>query len=529
MENKFDKELNYDVASEEKISKTNEELVKYMKESGEDIAAEQIQFLMDKKNAQDTKPPVKNPINDKLLGINTKILSVLEEIQEDMFDEQDTSIKRIEAKQSKIAFPTKGGKGSGTGEDEKSKGLLDGLLDGLGLGAAAAGSWLANKARNLLPGSKAKPTKNPAKPMAENEPKKDTKKDNKETKKQQADQKKKDADQRKKTQETKKKTETETKKKADTQAKKQAKPAEKPKAAVKKDVPKEAPKKAQAPKTAKPKVKAPKVKAPKVPKKAGAGILKKLLKFTKPVPLLGTIIAAGTAIYSAQDGYRHADEILGKDKSKLTTTDKLASAAGSVVNDVSFGFISTEATANKIIEFASGGPADEVAEKYEKEGILELNTFGDSDVLDWDRLSKLPSQDVAKIIEYDDWDDDDVAKMKAIQSMQEQVEKEISTTETEKTVAPGVTGGLDDAGTPENKPLEVEVNKGDLTQAEPLNQNKEVLAQQQSQSLVMATKSYDTGKATQAASVIVQNSNINKTNATTEKPVQQRLLNMFNA
>jgi hypothetical protein len=84
--------------------------------------------------------------------------------------------------------------------------------------------------------------------------------------------------------------------------------------------------------------------------KTPTGLLKKLTKFTKFIPFIGTAIAAGTAIYSAQDGYNNAGEILGKDKDTLTTTDKLAAAAGSLVNDVSFGLISSRETAEKILK-----------------------------------------------------------------------------------------------------------------------------------------------------------------------------------
>lgn len=79
---------------------------------------------------------------------------------------------------------------------------------------------------------------------------------------------------------------------------------------------------------------APKLSASKLPKHDG--LAKKLLKFTKPIPLIGTAIMAGAAIYSAVDGYGRADEILGKEKSRLTESDKLAAAAGALVQDLTW-------------------------------------------------------------------------------------------------------------------------------------------------------------------------------------------------
>lgn len=92
--------------------------------------------------------------------------------------------------------------------------------------------------------------------------------------------------------------------------------------------------------------------------KAKTGIFKKLLKFTKPVPFLGTLIAAGTGIYAAQDGYRHADELLGKPDKDLTQTDKLASAAGKMVEDFSFGILDARATAEKIIDWSGNNDTE---------------------------------------------------------------------------------------------------------------------------------------------------------------------------
>jgi hypothetical protein len=170
---KFDKELNYDVASEEKISKTNEQLVQYMKATGEEVAAEQIQYLIDQQKSKKEQKPVKSPIDDKLLRINTDILATLKKIEENQFDEQDTSITRVSAQESRIKFPTKSdGTGTESKEEDDSKimDLLNGMLAAMGISSLAdmMGGKLLDKMRGAK-GDRGKPGKDgrnakPAKP-----------------------------------------------------------------------------------------------------------------------------------------------------------------------------------------------------------------------------------------------------------------------------------------------------------------------------------------------------------------------------
>jgi uncharacterized protein YaaW (UPF0174 family) len=116
-------------------------------------------------------------------------------------------------------------------------------------------------------------------------------------------------------------------------------------------------------------------------KGAAKGILKTLLKFTKPIPFLGTALAAGTAIYAAQDGWRHADEILQKDKKDLTTFDKVAAAGGAVVEDASFGFFSAGEIAEHILDLKAADEPQKALKPYtpnpnmtNEEKINSINT-----------------------------------------------------------------------------------------------------------------------------------------------------------
>lgn len=75
-----------------------------------------------------------------------------------------------------------------------------------------------------------------------------------------------------------------------------------------------------------------KLSSTKVVKKASS-IVSKLAKFTKFIPFLGLAIASGTAIYAANEGYQNADKILGIPAEQLTETHKVASAAGTLLED----------------------------------------------------------------------------------------------------------------------------------------------------------------------------------------------------
>lgn len=690
MENKFDKELNYDVASEEKISKTNEELVKYMESVGENVAAEQIQYLIDQNQPKQTKKPVKNPIDKKLLAINTQILDVLKRIQEDMFDEQDTSIKKVSAIQtatkSKIDFP-KQDLGTGKEDKEDSGGFLDSLLGGLGVGATALGATALSKLKNALGLTKTTPTVDkpnaPDKTMAQQEA--DAKKaeaEKQKAEKAKADAKKKaEAEKQRKAQEAKQKAEADRKAKAEAERKKTQ--PKQTKTEQPKTQPKAKPAETKSTKPSSTKASAPKpdVKAPNAPKVDAkvakpsklakikpTGILKKLTRFSKAVPVIGTAIAAASAIYSAVDGYKSAGEILEIPDSDLTETEKLASAAGAVVNDFSFGLVSAKSTAETIVGFLQDKEKDRIIEKYDnKLGVIDYSTLWKSDVTNWHAIENgMSSNDIGEIISLDDWSDDDLKRLTEAKKAAEQYEKfkagkdeedldeavayamqayrlsqgsltgqddmigqvesspeieqkiqdfktqaeklsngvpfaklvemgiaqdkadaemdpfeedsdnspaetrdgitdaqkkdmaissykfaqstgnpqylaaaqkkldelgidvadiDKETTAVEKSTQPGVSS--DAKVQPKQEAPTQEQNNQPITQAEPMTQKREVAVQQFSENLRNSTKAYDSNQIKQIAQVLMVKNNINNNNIRTDKPIEQRLLNMF--
>lgn len=88
------------------------------------------------------------------------------------------------------------------------------------------------------------------------------------------------------------------------------------------------------------------------------GVIQKILKFAKPIPFIGIAASLGGAAYAAEQGYSHASDILGIPADKLTETDKLAAAAGNLVNDFSWGAIDAKSVADKVIDWSGGRPKE---------------------------------------------------------------------------------------------------------------------------------------------------------------------------
>ena len=79
-----------DTLTAEKINLTNSKIIDYLVQSGNIEAAKYVRFLISNLNENKQQP---NTPYDKLLFVNQKILKVLEDIEKNMIDEQDTSIK----------------------------------------------------------------------------------------------------------------------------------------------------------------------------------------------------------------------------------------------------------------------------------------------------------------------------------------------------------------------------------------------------------------------------------------------------
>lgn len=124
------KKPNLDTLTKSRQKVYTSKLLTYLSNNGEQDASEYLNFLLNQKEEASTQ----KIDTTKLESIDAKILKVLEKIEKNMIDEQDTSIKR------------KGHGGTGSGSSDSSNGL--GNANGLGdedeegSGGGGPGLWL---------------------------------------------------------------------------------------------------------------------------------------------------------------------------------------------------------------------------------------------------------------------------------------------------------------------------------------------------------------------------------------------------
>ena len=124
------KKPNLDTLTKSRQKVYTSKLLTYLSNNGEQDASEYLNFLLNQKEEASTQ----KIDTSKLESIDAKILKVLEKIEENMIDEQNTSIKR------------KGHGGTGSGSSDSSNGL--GNANGLGdedeegSGGGGPGLWL---------------------------------------------------------------------------------------------------------------------------------------------------------------------------------------------------------------------------------------------------------------------------------------------------------------------------------------------------------------------------------------------------
>lgn len=334
---KFNKKLNLDTATAEKIKETNEKLQEYLEDKGEVVASEQVKYLIKNQATSKTEDPKKNTVYDKLLLTNNKILAVIEKMYRDMYDEQDTTIK---------STPKAAAVSSTTINNYYSSGDGGNMSGGSGGSDSSDGFDFDIDRRRKKPGNGKKPRK-PKKPTKPGKP--------------------------------------------TSKVGKIGNILEKGKSAGKK-------------------VGSAAKAGGKTLLKSGARTLAGGAKF---IPGVGLAVGAGMALYDAYEGFTDegASENLGIDSDKLTTGNKAASAAGSVISGLTFGLADAGDT-SKGINRAFGG--DEVVEKYEKLGVIDYDVIGDSEIKDWKKFGSLMVSEMNEIVNLDDWDEKDLKRMKQI-------------------------------------------------------------------------------------------------------------------
>lgn len=119
-------------------------------------------------------------------------------------------------------------------------------------------------------------------------------------------------------------------------------------------------------------------------------------------------VAVALSIYDGVTGYKNASENLGVKESELTTTNKISSTAGSVLSGLTLGLIDADYM-SKAVNNSIGGNAD--LKRFETAGLIKHVSLGDSKITDWDAIEKLSKDDIARIINIDDWSKEDEERL----------------------------------------------------------------------------------------------------------------------
>lgn len=120
------KKPNFDTLTESRQKVYTSKLLTYLSDNGEPDAAEYLNFLLQQKDETSTQ----KIDTTKLESIDGKILKVLEKIEENMIDEQDTKIRHKDySKSGKGTGSSNGSENSNNSEDEDSEGGSSFWLD----------------------------------------------------------------------------------------------------------------------------------------------------------------------------------------------------------------------------------------------------------------------------------------------------------------------------------------------------------------------------------------------------------------
>ena len=355
------KKPNFDTLTPSKTEKVTSKLLDYLNEINPD-AKQYLEYLLSSGRHDNITSKVDT---SKLEALDAKILEILKKIEENMIDEQDTSIKyKDRASEVSTGF----WQGSDFWEDETETEPENSLF------VFRRPKTLTERHKKIEERRRKRSERNQKRPRGRPAGKKNSKPAR--TPKTRA-----SSTKVPKETEIKSETKTRTASEAKTEPKKTS-------TTITKD-------------------KVPSIK--EVTKASKAGFTKKALevglKSTKAIAkVVGLPLAAAMSIYDGVTGYKNASENLGTKESEATTTNKIASTAGGVLSGLTLGLVDGDYF-SKAVNNSIGGNAD--LKRFETAGLIKHVNFGNSKILNWDGISKLSKDDLAKIINIDDWSKED--------------------------------------------------------------------------------------------------------------------------
>lgn len=144
----------------------------------------------------------------------------------------------------------------------------------------------------------------------------------------------------------------------------------------------------------------------------------KLLKFLGPI---GAIVTAAVGVF---DGFMKSKERFDlKEDQDATISQTYSSVVGSIAEGISFGYLDAKDIANRQQKGAGDqsnfirglvGARNSQVEELEAANVVDTSVLGNSEVRDWDAMSKLTTAQLQKVLNYDDWSDETSEKLQVL-------------------------------------------------------------------------------------------------------------------
>ena len=149
-----------------------------------------------------------------------------------------------------------------------------------------------------------------------------------------------------------------------------------------------------------------------------------LARIAGPIAL---VTAGVIGVYEGIKGYQNAAETFDLDpKAIATQSQKITSGIASALDALSFGLLDEKVVAKKIDQFTSSltsgikkilgvyENSDMVVDDLQNKNVIDASIIGDSQVRDWDAMSKLSLKELEAVYNYNDWDKDTAEKLRGL-------------------------------------------------------------------------------------------------------------------
>lgn len=142
---------------------------------------------------------------------------------------------------------------------------------------------------------------------------------------------------------------------------------------------------------------------------------------------IALVTGAVVSVYEGFKGFQEAGKTFDLKPDEIaTTSQKLTGAVSSIVDALTFGLLDEKAIAQKIdamTSYLTSGikkiigqynDSDSLTDELEKQNVVDKSLLGNSEIRDWDAISKLNLDQLQALYNYNDWDRDTQEKLRAL-------------------------------------------------------------------------------------------------------------------